>query len=282
MKAISYSLFGYGKARNKNSFDFNSYLRGLMVNARVNRIIYPDWKTLVNIDESTYESEYKPLFNWLSEKGLVRFHEHLDDTPLCKAMLWRLYPIFHQDGGNFVYQRVLCRDLDSVCTYREAQAVQQWINEDRVMHCITDSISHTIPMLGGMIGFKSLDFRIKLNKANWDDCVHSDIDYNAKGSDQTWLNREIYPKFLDSSTDHFVKGMPWNIPEGNGRHYSIDESIEIPVDPIHKELNLVCGHIGAAGYYDVQMVRYLNEIDPFRKEYEEIESKYKHIFYWAK
>jgi hypothetical protein len=281
MKAISYALFGYGKAREANSFDFNSYLRGLMINVRVNRILYPDWITVVNIDQNTFNSQYNPIFMFLQEKGFCIFNSQLEDEPLCKKMLWRLDPIFAMKEGEYMFTHVICRDLDSVVTYREAQAVQEWLNEGRFMHCITDSISHTIPMLGGMVGFYSSHFRETFNVTTLKDLLSgSQIDYNVKGSDQSFLNAEVYPKLLDSATEHFIKGMPWNLPETNGRHYRINENIDIPVETKYKEINNVCGHIGAAGYYEVQMMQFLRHMDPYEKDYREIETQFKNIFYW--
>lgn len=150
MKAISYSLFGYNRKTPENCFEFNTYLRGLMVNVRFNRVIYPNWDNVVNMDQSTYNSPYREIFDWLQNKGFIKINLWPDNQPLCLAMLWRLSTGFKTNPDNtWYYSHVLCRDIDSICTYREAQAVQQWINEDKTIHCITDSISHNIPMMGG-------------------------------------------------------------------------------------------------------------------------------------
>ena len=62
-------------------------------------------------------------------------------------MLWRLLPIF-----EYNVERIICRDTDSPLTYREAQMVKEWENSPKVVHAITDSVSHNIPLMGGMIG----------------------------------------------------------------------------------------------------------------------------------
>lgn len=140
MKAISYSLFGYNKARQENCFDFNSYLRGLMISLRMNRLIMPEWVTVLNTDKSTYEA-FKDLFDNCGIEVLI--HE---DAPLCKAMLWRLKPVYEMKDGQWKYSHVLCRDLDSPITWREAKCVQYWLNKGTAIHAITDSVSHNIPM----------------------------------------------------------------------------------------------------------------------------------------
>jgi len=146
MKCISYALFGYNKEQQANCFSFDSYLRGLCINLRMNRLLYPDWEIVLNLDQSTYDG-FKDLFDRLPIS--VRIHE---PAPLCKAMLWRMKPIFEMENGHWKYSHVLCRDLDSPATYREVQAVNYWMMRDKALHAITDSVSHDIPLMGGMIG----------------------------------------------------------------------------------------------------------------------------------
>lgn len=280
MKAISYSLFGYAKETPKDCFYWDCYLRGLMVNVRINRIIYPNWDNIINIDRASYESPYRPLFDWLEEKKLIKINV-CKDAPLCMAMLWRLKPIFDVDSkGDWRYTHVICRDIDSVCTYRDAQAVAQWIQEDKTIHCITDSVSHNIPMMGGMIGFRPHYITERLGVQTWQQLINlGSFDWTRKGTDQDFLNKYVYPKCVDSATEHFVKGMRHNLKEEDGRHYTIPD-IDIGIDVVYKELDLVCGHIGSAGYYEIQMIKFLRETDPYRNEYKEIEGKFKNIFFW--
>jgi hypothetical protein len=289
MKAISYALFGYDRNREANSFDFHSYLRGFHLNIRFNRIIYPGWITVLNLDHATYNSPYKPIFDWHVSKGFARLSLQDNNTPLCRAMLWRLKTVFDYDHPEWRYSHVICRDLDSISTYREAQMVQEWVNEDKAVHCITDSISHTIPMMGGLVGFRPgyLNDILKLNinpEAAWDKLLQyaPDLDFKRKGSDQDFLNRVIYPLVGNSVTEHFIKGMRENIAEANGRHYKVDESIDIGVDPKFKETNLLAGHAGAAGFYETPTMKFLYWDDPFKKDYEELETMkgFEQIFYW--
>jgi hypothetical protein len=52
-RVISYSLFGYGKTTPSNCFEFNSYLRGLSINIRLAKLLYPNWKILLHVDNET-------------------------------------------------------------------------------------------------------------------------------------------------------------------------------------------------------------------------------------
>lgn len=275
-KAISYSLFGYNKNREANCFEFDSYVRGFFINVRINRVIYPDWVSVLNIDHNSYHSPYKPIFDWLVKNTPTEINLCENNTPLCKAMLWRLKTVFAYDHPNWRYTHVICRDTDSIGTYREAQAVAQWIHEDKAVHCITDSVSHNIPMMGGMCGFRPgyVNDLLKISdnpSEVWDRLLEmgKGIDFKRKGSDQDLLMSVVYPKVSDSATEHFVLGMKQTIAEVNGRHYSIPD-IEIGVDLVHKYLNECAGHIGAAGCYGTQTMRWLKTMDPYRDDYNEV------------
>jgi hypothetical protein len=292
MKAISYSLFGYDKEKHKDCFDFPSFLRYMHICVRFNRILFPGWKMIVNIDRQTYDSPFRPIFEWHQSKGFIRF-DIQENAPLCKAMLWRLKTVFCYTHPEWEFTHVLNRDLDSVATFREAQMVHQWAQEDKAIHCITDSVSHTIPMMGGMIGFRPgyVNDLLKLNinpEAAWNKLLSlaPDIDYNRKGSDQDFLNRIIHPKCAHNATEHFILGMRHDVLEGNGRHYSLDETImpegvsaEIRDRLLEKK---IAGHVGAAGSYEPATMHFLYHHDPYRLEYEEIESskEFEKIFYW--
>jgi len=289
MRAIAYSLFGYDRSRFANSFDFSSYLRGLHICIRFNRILYPNWVNVVNMDNATYNSPYRKIFDWHQNKGFIKIVLWPDNAPLCVGMLWRVHTVFSYIHPEWEYTHVICRDLDSISTYREAQMVKQWIDEDKAMHCITDSISHTIPMMGGLIGFRPGYVNDIMNLSNNPDKVFDKLmkldngtDFNRKGSDQDFLNRVMYPRLCTNATEHFIKGRPHDLIEGNGRHYSVDETIDIGVDPKFKETNLLAGHAGAAGFYEAPTMKFLYYSDPYKNDYTELEEMegFEKIFYW--
>lgn len=276
MKAIVYSLFGYNKERNENCFDFNSYLRGLMICLRMNRLIYPDFKVIMQTDFETYAG-FKHLFDLLIEKELIEVQVN-ESTELTRAMLWRLKPCF---DTRFDY--VLCRDLDSPATYREAQAVLYWMNKDKACHSITDSVSHNLPMLGGMIGFKVRNFKDYTGFTEWGAMVdNKGFDYKKKGADQDFLNQFIYPKFAkqgsDSITQHYVLGMPNTFL--SDFHNEI-QALELEIPFEYKESNNVCGHIGASGWYETAMFKFLRKHWDKFTDLIEIEKEYSNIFYWV-
>lgn len=271
MKVISYSLFGYGKKTPDNCFEFDTYLRGLWINIRLAKVLYPDWKIIVNIDQDTW-NHYEDLFKMM-EKFNVTFYGNNYDS-LCEAMLWRMKPIW-LEGVEYT----ICRDLDSPLTYREAQMVKEWFDSGKVCHAITDSVSHNIPMLGGMVGFTK-HFKDKFN--SYHDLING-YDLRDKGRDQLLLYDRVYPKYAQHGTDsilqHYILGMPNTFLMGYRNSFK-DEPLENVSDK-YRMTNDTCGHIGAAGYYEAPMLKFLKSIDEFKLLYKEIETKYKSIFYWA-
>ena len=281
--AIVYSLFGTEEERKADCFNFNSYLRGMMINIRMNKLIFPEWTTLIELDKSVYE-KYFNLFNDLKDGGWIDFRLN-DSEPLTKSMLWRLKPNFELDEyGNKYWDYVLCRDLDSPATYREAQAVKYWMNKDKAAHAITDSVSHDVPMLGGMIGFIPKYFTDKMQVSDWGAMFNGvGIDFNRKGADQDFLTQYVYPKFarhgVDSITQHYCLGMSNSFL--SDYHNKIqDLELDIPHD--YKESNDVCGHIGAAGYYNGQMSKFINKHSDKFIDLTEIEKGYADLFSWVK
>jgi hypothetical protein len=261
-----------------------------MINVRLNRLIYPDWEVVLETDQATYEA-FKNLFD---NCGIVVNIN--PPAPLCLAMLWRMKPIFEMNGhDSWKYSHVICRDTDSPPTYREAQAVQYWINRDKAVHAITDSVSHTLPMLGGMVGFRP-DYFTERVAQSWEDMmsITNGMDFSKKGSDQTFLNNYIYPKFSqhgkDSITQHYYLGMPntflgdyktCQCPSTIGHESHCINNIEINIPYEYKESNSTCGHIGSAGYYESAMFKFLRKHKDKYSDLLEFEKEHPTVFYWT-
>lgn len=275
MNAIGYSIFGYGK-QHDNCFSFQSYLRGLSLNLRMASIIYPSWHINIAVDESTYNSPYKQFFDYHDINPQV----HIDvvpDAPLCVMMLHRLNPIFNG------YDRVICRDIDSLVTYRERQAVDFWIKTGRVAHGIGDSVSHTLVFLGGMCGFISDGFKtlVGVNSLQKLMALDATVDYNQKGSDQHTLNKIVLPKVASSIVEHFPLGMPNSFREHFYNHIQ-DEPIE-DIAPILKESNLLTSHIGASGFYEAATLKFFDKfLTGTQKDWSNRGDEiFPEIFYWV-
>lgn len=287
-KIISYALFGYGKGRRPNCFEFGDYLRGVATNIRFARLLYPDWIIRVHVDRDTDIGCGKILRDLGIEVVVC------PDAPLTKAMLWRLMPCFDTE-----VEYTICRDLDSPLTFREAQAVHQFIESGKAAHAINDSVSHNIPMMGGMIGFWKY-IRDYTGFQTWNEMVESKkgIDYNNKGADQFFLCNYIYPKF--ASTDnhsimhHYFLGyrpteinastLTCSCRQDDSTHHKQGCKLDIDLPGVSDELrgtNDVCGHIGAAGAYTTVMNRFMHQYRELFSDLEVIERRYPDIFTWV-
>lgn len=279
MKIISYSLFGFNRERYSNCFGFNDYLRGLTANIRLARVLFPEWSIRVHVDSLTY-SGLKDFF----EKLPIEI-EVCEDAHLTKSMLWRLKPAFDENVERFI-----CRDLDSPLLPRDRQAVIDWENSEKSAHAITDSVSHNIPMMGGMIGFVASEFRERLNCDSWEDLIlnaeesiSGSYDFSIKGEDQVLLVEYIYPKFAHPTTEsikqHYVLGMPNTFLSG---YSSSIPDLELPVDEKYSsELATLGGHIGSAGFYSSPLITFLIVHNSEFTDITEVEESMPEIFYWA-
>lgn len=285
MNAISYSLFGYNQ-QHENCYDFRAYLRGLHLNIRVAQLLYPGWQVCLMVEESIHKTSPYINYTWrLSEDNKVDLYV-LPKAELCKMMLWRLFPIYFPNYPNenygYKYDRIICRDTDSLLSYRERQAVEYWMRGPKMAHAITDSISHTITLMGGMIGFQSGPFRDRMGVKSFDEllALSHGIDFNRKGADQDFLNRYVLPKVADSITEHFVLGHPQTF-RGDCHNFIHDIDLkEIGVPDELKETNGYGFHIGASGFQTDAVVKFLERHGKDNEYWEGLEKQYPETFYW--
>jgi len=162
--------------------------------------------------------------------------------------------------------------------------VQYWINKDKAVHAITDSVSHDVPLLGGMIGVRPDYFNERMGANSWKELINKNpnFDWNKKGSDQTFLTQVVYPKFAqhgnDSITQHYCLGMPHSfLSDCHNKIQDMDLGMKAEL----KESNTVCGHIGAAGYYETAMFKFLRKHWDRFDDLLTLEKKYPNVFYWA-
>jgi hypothetical protein len=278
---ISYSLFGYNQ-QHENCYDFRSYLRGLHLNIRIAELLYPGWKVFVMTDVNTYKSNYQGYFTKLWSDKRIDL-EVMSNAPLCEMMLNRLYPMFLVDEGKLRYDRIICRDTDSLLSYRERQAVAYWERGPKMAHAITDSVSHSITLMGGMIGFKSGPLRDRMGVTSFDEllALSQGIDFSRKGADQDFLNRYVLPKVADSITEHFVLGHPQTF-RGDCHNFIHDIDLkEIGVADELKETNGYGFHIGASGFQTDAVVKFLHKHGKDNEYWEGIEKQYPEVFYWV-
>lgn len=244
MKAISYVLFSNEKHL------LNWYLRGLCFNFRMNRLLYPEWETIIHADR-LLRQEYDLFFGELSRLGAHIYS--FSQRERCYNMLVRMAPIWSLNTTH-----ILCRDADAITTYREVCAVNEWLQSGKTVHGINDNPAHSIPMMGGMIGIDCQQFRQRTGINSFEELVQGH-DLSLHGSDQDLLMNTIYPKVKDS--------------------------FFLSKDPIQKrdnplwESDLTCRHIGSAGVVEMETVRFFERFD-HNEEMINFEKRFPEIFYW--
>jgi hypothetical protein len=135
--------------------------------------------------------------------------------------------------------------------------------------------------MGGMIGFTADAWTERTNTQSWTELLaNANFDWKVKGSDQTFLNRTIYPMYAtqgnSSIIQHFILGMPNTFLDG----YS-NPIPDIAYMEAYSGSNDTCGHIGAAGWYEAPMMRFLKQFKDRFTDILEVEKQYPEIFYWA-
>lgn len=284
---ISFSLFGHNKERHPECFDFESLLRGFLLNLRLSRLLFPGWVIHVSVDDESYEG-YQKLWDCLTERKIIVI-KILPSEPLTYAMMWRMLPVFDRGSGADVrarYDHVLCRDVDSPMTYRDRQCVEEWIAEDTAVHAMTDSISHTIPMMGGMVGFNPKYFYDRTSFTSFAQMVHfKPMEWERKGVDQEFMMRFIYRQFAKqgeaSITQHYLLGIPNTfLPGFHNRVPDIDVK---DVRPEYRHLTPahICGHCGSGGWYSMTMENEIEKLKHLFEDLSEIEKQSIGTSYWG-
>jgi hypothetical protein len=233
------------------------------------------------VDEPTYRSSYQGYL-WKLHQDFRIDLQVMPKAELCTMMLYRLYPVFLKENGEQKYERVSCRDTDSLLSYRERQAVEYWCRGTKMAHTMTDSVSHTVDIMGGMCSFQSGPFRDRMGVKSFDEllALSQGIDFSRKGADQDFLNRYVLPKVADSITEHFVLGHPQTF-RGDCHNFIHDIDLkEIGVPDRLKETNGYGFHIGAAGFQTDAVVKFLQKHGKDNEYWEGIEKQYPELFYW--
>lgn len=246
-----------------------------MLNLKLARLLFADWEIVLICENSVFH-QHKNLLSKLKVNLVV-----CENDLFTKKMLWRLKPIFHSK-----YTHILCRDLDAPLTLRERICVEDWILSGAVIHAITDNDQHTIPLMGGMIGFRCERFIAHTNFQTWDELVNdSKIDFSKKGSDQDLLQQKILPLFSEnyilegtlSKCEHFLRGMPKR-DFLFSKNFVPDLDLGFPKE--YEESNEICLHIGSAGWIEPKINVFLQKHADKFLDLIEIERNFD-VFYWA-
>jgi hypothetical protein len=263
MKVLSYSLFG-----DPSSFEFNWYLRGAYYNVRMNKILLPDFHTTIYTTTELI-NKYYPFWQGLGQLNNKLTIQEEDNNPqLCEGMLRRMIPLFEEN-----IELVLCRDLDSVITFKEANCINHWLRSGLPYHAINDNPAHG-GLMGGLVGFKAKEFKQDTGYKSYDQMIRG-LELSNHGSDQNFMNKFIHPKIKHGLLMHKLKGQGIEAK----RTETVVPSGHVDKKYIHSDL--ISRYIGSAGVIDFELLRWFKDHDPDPK-FDEFERKYSDVMYWAR
>lgn len=210
----------------------------LPLNLRAHYSLYgePDqnWQFIINHDDNLHNLRYFPVLQQLNKDGFVLLNYVTKPNNLTKAMLWRMLPIFFGDF-NFVF----CRDCDSLLTPRQARCVLNFIRSGQIAHGINDNEQHSIPLMGGMVGFNCIEFKKMFSLHSFEEmlklCGYSEDSWDIHGTDQKFLMEHIWPKVSTSSIID------------NCRDKTLYPEVTLPNEAVIKTGDTFTNYIGACG-----------------------------------
>jgi len=181
------------------------YLRCLLLIRESSEIFYPGWRVRVYYDSSVLFSDLAVA----RSRGVETINiDNSDLTGKIAGMFWRFYV-----ADDESVDRYIIRDLDSVFSWRERAAVDEWLISKRPFHILRDHFYHGIPMMGGMWGGTKgkLPFTIQ------EICLEYSNMAKAKGGDQDFLAKKVWPEvqksgyvFLYNLFDAFLSFVPFS------------------------------------------------------------------------
>ena len=209
MNIISFSLWGNNPI----------YIIGAIKNAILAKEIYPNWICRFYID-SIANNNINIKYLKLLDNTEILFNDIVGDWTFN---IKRFLPIVDKDVDCFI-----SRDCDSRLSFREKQAVDEWINSDKTFHIMRDHpFQFNYPILAGMFGSK----KTSINNNIFNDNINQ-----GHFSDQIFLQKYIYPLanydcLIHDSTNQQT-GQPFSVPRYNKEF--IGDSFDI-LDNRHPE-----------------------------------------------
>lgn len=187
MKVIAFSVWG-GEPR---------YSHGMVRNAELAPEVYPGWECRVYypaLDRFGPAEEFARLER-MSHVRMVP----VEAPPDWRASFWRFAA-----AADPQVEVMISRDADSRLNERERAAVDEWLASGRAFHIMRDHPFHSDAMLAGMWGVRPQLWPLASA------LVHRIVDWGPEdyyGTDQAFLNTEIYPHALADGMLHDAFGL---------------------------------------------------------------------------
>lgn len=189
-KIISYSLWcsDIKLCPNKINENKNMYCNGAIRNIELKESVYKDWEFRYYINNTVpYDVRQK----------LLSLGAELIDMSNSKipGMFWRFLPFIDKNVDIFIV-----RDTDSRINKREENAVNEWLQSNKVLHIMRDHPHHHYKILGGMWGYKN--YLEKINISPLMDKFLKKRNYKFKRMDDMKFLDIIYDRLIGESLEH--------------------------------------------------------------------------------
>jgi hypothetical protein len=185
-RVIAFSLWGSNP----------KYCVGSVKNASLAKEFYPGWECWFYCGKSVPTETLQSLRE--SGSRVIVKEEEGDWT----GMFWRFEPIADPE-----VEVMISRDADSRLSNREAKAVNEWLETEKLFHVMRDHPAHSIEILGGMWGAR---------RPILGDMIHLMRAY-TKGNfwqvDQNFLKEVVWPRVAYSTytNDEFFAKAPFPV-----------------------------------------------------------------------
>lgn len=176
-KIISFSLWG----------NLPIYCKGAIENAKLQKIIYPNWKCRFYIDHTVPLNVISELNNLDSEIYFM-----VDNKAGFKKLFWRFLVASDKNVESFIV-----RDCDSRLNVRERHAVKEWEESGKNFHIMRDNKHHGCKIMGGMWGGKANVIpNIEEMSASFCESINSTGNKDFYQADQLFLANVIWDKYV--------------------------------------------------------------------------------------
>jgi len=133
-KIISFSLWGNNP----------KYCVGAIKNSELREKYYPDWTCRFYVHKDVPNEYIESLRSADDTEVVIE-----DRAANWTGMFWRFEPISEEDVSVMI-----SRDCDSRLNLREADAVSEFMDSEKLFHIMRDHPHHGFNVLGGMFGVK--------------------------------------------------------------------------------------------------------------------------------
>jgi hypothetical protein len=160
------------------------YIRCLLRAQDHAAIYFPGWRVRVYHDSAIPKSE----LDVARSRGVETISMPKSDMPgKIAGMFWRFYV-----ADDSSVDRYMIRDLDSIFSWRERTAVDEWILSNRSFHVLRDHVIHDVPIMGGMWGGVKGAFSFVIQET----CQEYVELAGRKGGDQEFLWTKVWPEVV--------------------------------------------------------------------------------------